>query len=204
MKTMIKRWTAATAVMATLLVASCDRVGQITEPLRPGAESLAKGGSKGELKLIPLVESLEARATYRHAAVIGREGGSVGDDAYRIDVPRNAVEGPTLFVITAASGEYANNIALEASATACGSLTLSQCEQATPTNDVGAAGFRVPVLIAFGFNPGGGRKQWNGVRVVLVDPLTDTYTAVPTNVNMARKEVRGHADHFSLYALGWP
>lgn len=192
------------ALAASLFLWGCENLSNVTQPLTPQEASFAKGGHghASRLKLVSQPGWAESGAEY--FGLIGRDGGVVGTDAYRLDVPRNAVIEPTLFVIGAAPGAD-GEIAIQATATSCDLGSAEACYAEEQSNDVGAQGFRVPVSINIGFNPGGGAKQWRGITMVLIDDDDRSkLTPVPTRVMMAQKEVRGLADHFSLYGIAWP
>src|SRR5688572_10472866 len=74
--------------------------------------------------------------------VIGPEGGSVGIDGYRLYVPRGAVTEPTRFTFASVNSGF---VQVELTATSLGS---------TVHNNVGAAGFRVPVSLALSYGSG--------------------------------------------------
>jgi hypothetical protein len=122
-------------------------------------------------------------------AVIGPEGGELGVPGFTLRVPRGAVEAPALFTFESLDDGY---VEVKLTATAVGSRTV---------NDVGAGGFRVPVMLGLSVDPSGGMREWS--RLVVVRVLPDgALQPLPSTYNPVLRMLVGSVDHFSTFAMG--
>ena len=67
-------------------------------------------------------------------------------------------------------------------------------------NDVGAAGFHVPLALALSYPPGGGIHTWARYVVAWLRP-DGTLERVPSGVDPSNKVVIGRLSHFSHYVV---
>jgi hypothetical protein len=122
-------------------------------------------------------------------AVIGPEGGDLGVPGFTLRVPRGAVSAPARFTFESVHEGY---VEVKLTATAVGSST---------PNDVGAAGFRVPLLLGLSVDPAGGMREWS--RLVVVRVLPDgALQPLPSTYNPVLRMLVGSVDHFSTFAMG--
>jgi hypothetical protein len=121
-------------------------------------------------------------------AVIGPEGGSIGTDGFFLTVPRGAVKEPTVFNFRSANTGY---VAVVLTATSPGSPTV---------NDVGAAGFPIPLTLSLSYEPAGGMPKWSRLVVAWVRP-DGSLEPVPSGFNPVLRVIVGKIDHFSQFTL---
>jgi hypothetical protein len=125
---------------------------------------------------------------FRVSAVIDENGGSLGYGGYSLLVPAKAVSAPTQFVFESTGEGY---LEVRLSATRVGSAQL---------NDVGAAGFTVPVVLSEQADAAGGLPAWNRL-VIAWDRPDGTLEPVPSAINPATKVITGRLSHFSQYVV---
>jgi hypothetical protein len=121
-------------------------------------------------------------------AVIGPEGGSLGANGFYLSVPRGAVKQPTVFHFRSANTGY---VAVVLTATSPGSRTV---------NDVGAAGFPIPLTLSLSYEPAGGMPKWARMVVAWVRP-DGSLQPVPSGFNPVQRVIVGKIDHFSQFTL---
>jgi hypothetical protein len=178
---------------AALWVAGCsDQNGPIGPMEQPSVQGPSQSLSLGaDLDAIMRGETpdLSARTVSK---VIGPEGGYIYVDLHYLYVPKGAVAKPTLFRMELPAD---GTIGADLTATTVGSLTI---------NNVGKAGFKVPVYLTFSYgyvknapaNPSLLRIMWK--------KPDGTYVVQPTYVNRQYKIATGTLKHFSDYVLGTP
>lgn len=180
------RWTwirAATlsACLAALGTAACsDASGPDATPPSSALEAL---GGQGTLQKVD-----GSLPEFSVEAVIGAEGGSLGVPGYVLYVSRGSVAQPTRFTFESVNDGY---VEVRLTATAVGSETV---------NDVGAAGFTVPVHVAISYEPAGGMPRWSRLVLAWVRP-GGTLERVPSYLDPVGRRVVGRLGHFSQYAL---
>jgi hypothetical protein len=167
--------------LAGLALAACSEHGdpaqRLLQPDAPRAESRA-----GWQKVAGTMPA------FRVSAVIDASGGSIGVPGYTLTVPARAVAQPTEFVFESVGEGY---LAVRLSATSVGSRTA---------NDIGEAGFTVPVLLSEQVDAAGGMPQWNRM-VIAWDRPDGVLDPVPSSINPATKVLTGRLSHFSQYVV---
>lgn len=176
------RFTALSVLAATLVVAGCENADRLTAPPSPlehriGNERvvITEYGDDG-YKMVQETDPTVGTVT----AVIDQKGGSLSIGGTTLDVPAGAVSGPTTFTVNKPNGE----LAYDFSAT-----------RETP-NDVGSAGFPVPLTLMI---------DYSGVKHGMKNPVVlwfrpDGYAVpLPTTVNRSRKTMSAQIHHFSIY-----
>ncbi|MBW3655844.1 MAG: hypothetical protein KY444_07035 [Gemmatimonadetes bacterium] len=173
----------AAFVAAALLLAGCADRGGTGEALLPeGAASSVQGGGGS---LSKMAGSIPVFAVEK---LIGADGGELGVPGYILSVPRGAVSQPTLFTFESVNNGY---VEVRLTATSAGSSTH---------NDVGRAGFAVPVALSITYEPAGGLPSWLRLVVAWVRP-DGALEAVPSLINPAAKTITGKLNHFSQYVV---
>jgi hypothetical protein len=178
--------TLATALTLSTLFVGCS----------DAASSSAVTGP-GEISRVRVVEQLGSgftivretdAATGVVSGEIGSAGGSLSIGNHVLTVPAGAVTEPTLFKMTKEPGE----IGFELSATR------------DEYNDVGHAGFNVPVTLTLSYADGAGVPV-DASKLKVVWVKTDgTLAAQPTAVDAENQEAVGLLYHFSRYSLAFP
>lgn len=166
-----------------LAVWGCDPAATPSERPMPTEPTAAR--HRGE-QLSRVAGSIPA---FYVEGVIGPEGGELGVPGFWLRVPRGAVQAPARFTFESLDDGY---VEVKLTATAVGSRTV---------NDVGAAGFRVPLMLALSVEPSGGMRQWS--RLVVVRVLPDgALQPLPSTYNPVLRMLVGRVDHFSVFAMG--
>lgn len=169
------------ACLAALGTAACsDASGPDATP--PPSALEARGGRGALQKVDGSIPAFDVEA------VIGADGGTLGVPGYTLSVPRGAVAQPTRFTFASVNEGF---VEVRLTATAVGSAAV---------NEVGAAGFGVPVQVAISYEPAGGMPQWARLALVLVRP-DGTLERVPSYLDPVGRRVVGRLWHFSKYAL---
>ena len=165
-------------LLAAALLASCD-AGPTETTLSPASSPLL--ATSGSLQKID-----GTLPQFAAEAVIGPLGGSLGVPGYRLVVPPGAVVSSTRFTFQSLNNGY---VEVRLTATSLGSSV---------PNDVGAAGFAVPLWLELNYGSGG-QKTWQRYVVAWARP-DGVLEEVPSTVDQSRKVVVGRISHFSLYA----
>ena len=169
-------------VLAGVSLAACaDGSGPAERILQPEGPALSR--SHGALSR--MAGDMPA---FSVSGVIDADGGTLGVGEYVLTVPRRAVDGPTLFTFESVQDGYQT---VRLSATSVGSSV---------TNDVGAAGFQVPVTLAEHFDAAGGLPAWSRL-VIAWDRPDGTLERVPSAINPSTKVITGKLSHFSQYVV---
>jgi hypothetical protein len=113
-------------------------------------------------------------------AVIDEKGGSLSIGGTTLDVPAGAVDGPTTFTVNKPNGE----LAFDFSAT-----------RNTP-NDIGSAGFPVPLKLTIDYSDIPNAMDAPAVIWIKPDGRAE---ALQTKVDSANKTMTAEVTHFSIY-----
>jgi hypothetical protein len=173
------RFSALSVLAVTLLFSACEKADRITSPLSPTGDReeevftyTGDHGFKVVLESDPKVGAV--------TAVIDQNGGALAIGGTVLFVPKGAVSAPTTFTMTKPNG----TLKYDFTAT-----------QDTP-NDVGSAGFPVPLTLMI---------DYSGVKHGMKNPVVlwfrpDGYAVpLPTTVNRSRKTMSAQIHHFSIY-----
>jgi hypothetical protein len=171
----------ALPALILLALASCADGAGPTLTAPGEAPSLAR--NRGELQKVAA-----PMPSFSLKAVIGREGGSLGVPGYTLTVPRGAVSAPTLFTFASVPS---GNVEVHLTATSLDSKVR---------NDVGAAGFTLPVILSFPCETAGGMPAWSRLVIVRVE-ADGTFTRMPSTFNPVARVISGRLSSFSQYAL---
>lgn len=122
---------------------------------------------------------------------IGPDGGFLYLDLHYLYVPQGAVTGPTVFRVTTLGN---GDIGADFTATSVGSRSV---------NNVGRAGFKRPVYVAFSYAYArNAPRKPKDMKVLWFRP--DGKAEVqPTHVDTNYRYAVGTLKHFSPYGLGW-
>jgi hypothetical protein len=172
------------ALVVGLLAAGCESstAPGLPEPLAPPLHPTLAAAPQPYEQVEGTVPSFDLEA------VIGPEGGSIGTTGFYLTVPRGAVKEPTVFTFRSANTGY---VAVVLTATSPGSRTQ---------NDVGAAGFPIPLTLSLSYEPAGGMPKWAQLVVAWVRP-DGTLEPVPSGFNPVLRVIVGKIDHFSQFTL---
>jgi hypothetical protein len=121
-------------------------------------------------------------------SVIGPEGGTLGVKGFFLTVPRGAVSAPTVFTFRS---HDTGIVAVTLTASTPGSAR---------ENDVGEAGFTVPLTLSLSYDPAGGMPRWSRLVVAWIRP-DGTLEPVPSAFNPVQRLIVGRLSHFSQYTL---
>jgi hypothetical protein len=124
------------------------------------------------------------------SVVLGREGGTLSLLGHDLIVPKNAVNTPTVFLMSVARN---GNIEVELQA-------LQPLNLLNKLLDVGGAGFIRPVEIALSYSRA---KDVVNPKDLLIVQLKDdgSMQAVPSRLDTNGQKIRGTLKHFSKYAM---
>lgn len=176
-----KNGIACSALLAALLLGGCDGGGPLATE-SPARAQFSMGGSKQRL-----VKGSDGAGT-TYIALVGPEGADYRYDGHRLVIPPNAVAGPTFF---AATLTHDDAIAVELTATSAGSAIL---------NDVGAAGFAVPLRLSLSYKKIGEGVDPAKLRISYMSP-DGNLLPLTTSLEKDGKLVVADLDHFSGYAV---
>jgi hypothetical protein len=184
----MNRWytklSAVSALMLALTIWGCESVtdGALTGPSEASeilVTSTNSGGYTVARETDPTVGVV--------SAVIGQSGGALNLGKHFLTVPAGAVDGPTTFTVTKLSGE----------------LKVELTASRLLPNDVGSAGFRVPVKLGVSYESASAVPDASQLKVVWVKP-DGTMEVQQSNVDVYGKVVVGSLNHFSAYAVVIP
>jgi hypothetical protein len=186
MKRKWMRLSGLSALALMLTVWGCDNLSdsgsRLTGPSEQSDALIKTTGSGGS------VIARETDATVGTvAAVIGKRGGVISIGEHMLIVPAGAVDRPTTFQMTKVPGK------IEMGLTAT---------QVTP-NDVGHAGFNVPVTLVLSYANIEKIQPVRKLKVMWVKADGST-EVMPSQVYTSQKVVYGSLGHFSDYGVGWP
>jgi hypothetical protein len=168
-------------LLASVALTACaDGADPAQRLLQPGAPSADVSGGWHKVA--------GSMPQFRVSAVIDENGGSLGVAGYSLTVPAKAVSGPTEFVFESTVDGF---LEVRLTATRVGSRLL---------NDVGAAGFTVPVVLSEQAEAAGGLPAWNRM-VIAWDRPDGTLEPVPSAINPSTKIITGRLSHFSQYVV---
>jgi hypothetical protein len=174
------RSAALSALAVTLVFAACENTDQLTSPSlhqKAGSERVVvtEYGDQG-YKMVQETDPTVGTVT----AVIDENGGSLSIGGTTLAIPAGAVSGATTFTVNKPNGE----LAYDFSAT-----------QQTP-NDVGSAGFAVPLTLTISYAGVGDRMA-----APVIVYINDRGRVVPlaTKVNTAGRTMTAEIRHFSIY-----
>ena len=179
---MMKRLRFATlsVLAAALVLSGCESADRLTAPSlehKIGNERvLITEHGKDGYKMVQETDPTVGTVT----AVIDRRGGSLSIGGTTLDVPAGAVDGPTTFTVNKPNGE----LAYDFSAT-----------QKTP-NDVGSAGFAVPLTLTIDYS--GIPSDMEAPAIIWIKP-DGRAEALQTRVDTASKTMTAQVTHFSIY-----
>jgi hypothetical protein len=120
-------------------------------------------------------------------AEIDKKGGALSIGDHVLYIPAGAVEKPTTFRMRKMPGDI--KVGLTAT-------------RKTP-NDVGHAGFNVPVYLTLSYANGQNMKAIGQLKILWIKPDGST-EAQPSQVKSSDKVVVGELTHFTDFGLGWP
>jgi hypothetical protein len=168
------------ALAVTLIFGACENADQLTAPAldhKIGNERVVvtEIGDQG-YKMVQETDPTVGTVT----AVIDEKGGSLSIGGTTLDVPAGAVSGPTTFVVNRPNGE----------------LSYDFTATRRTLNDVGSAGFAVPLKLTISY----GRVQRNMSAPTIVWIRPDGHAeALATRVDKANRTMTAQITHFSIY-----
>jgi hypothetical protein len=175
------RFATLSILAATLVLGGCESTTGLTAPStlehKIGNERvvITEYGDAG-YKMVQETDPTVGTVT----AVIDEKGGSLSIGGTTLDVPAGAVDGPTTFTVNKPNGE----LAYDFSAT-----------QQTP-NDVGSAGFAVPLTLTISYASIPNAMEAPAVIWIKPDGRAE---ALQTKVDSANKTMTAEVTHFSIY-----
>jgi hypothetical protein len=183
----LKRLSGALAVTAlTLLAAACETGGPTQPALEPAVEQGVVYSNSGQRFVV--VKESDANIGVV-TAVIGSSGGKLMLGKHELNVPKDAVRGPTTFTMTKLDGEY---------------LRVRLTATELLLNDVGSKGFNVPLRLSLSYENAAELPD-NLEELVVAWIRPDGVAELKAStVEVQGHRVRSDLDHFSEYALIWP
>jgi hypothetical protein len=175
------RFATLSVLAAAVMLAGCESADRLTGPStlehKIGNERvLITEHGKDGYKMVQETDPTVGTVT----AVIDEKGGSLSIGGTTLDVPAGAVSGPTTFTVNKPNGE----LVFDFSAT-----------KSTP-NDVGSAGFPVPLTLTIDYSKIS--SDMEAPAVVWIKP--DGHAAeLQTKVDAANRKMTAEITHFSLY-----
>lgn len=182
---MRRNWISTLALCALAItgLAGCQDAGHVMGPDAVGPTT-SLTGTASETSIWRILDG-PSDATGGVLAVIGAEGGELVLGQQRLVVPAGAVDAPTLFAMKKGGSKL--RVTLIASR-----ITL---------NDVGAAGFAVPVYLTFSYgNAASLPGDPSDLSIVWIRE-DGSFEPQPTVVDETAKTVTGEIIHFSDYAM---
>lgn len=182
---MRRSWISMLAALAVAFVglSGCQDATRLAGP-EAAAPDIAISTSTSNSSVWQILEAA-SDDTGGASAVIGAEGGSLKLGQQTLVVPAGAVDAPTTFTIKKGGSKL--HVILNASR--------------ETTNDVGAAGFPVPVYLTFSYGNVSSLPADPSALSIVWIRADGTYEPQPTVVDEAAKTVTGELLHFSEYAL---
>lgn len=177
---MYRTWKRILAAVLPVLVSVFALSG--CEPSTPTPLSGPSFNTTGTIKRVK-----KTIPVFSVTAIVGSEGGTIGNSDFSLTIPAGAVDVPTVFAVTSLSSGY---LELELTATAAGSAI---------TNDIGAAGFKVP--LSFKLNYSGANNSTENLVMIWVRP-DGVLEPVKSEVIKSLKLLKGELTHFSAYGCG--
>ena len=174
------RFAALSALAVTLVFGACETTDQLTSPSlhqKPGNERVVvtEYGDQG-YKMVKETDPTVGTVT----AVIDENGGSLSIGGTTLAIPAGAVSGATTFTINRPNGE----------------LTYDFTATQNTPNDVGSAGFAVPLTLTISY--AGVSTDMEAPVIVWIKP--DGHAeALSTVVDTATKTMTAQVTHFSIY-----
>jgi hypothetical protein len=183
MITQLRKLLALPLAVLALALSGCETAKGPTEAMPPQEVRFQESGSvklvKGEIPAFSVSQE------------IGPGGGViVGATGYSLAVPPGAVSQPTVFTFESLSSS--GYLGVKLTATAVGSSDL---------NDVGRAGFLVPLTLILSTETATSTLEGKDVTVVWVRP-DGVLERMPSSFDLTKKIVTGKLTHFSQYAVG--
>jgi hypothetical protein len=175
------RFAALSVLAATLVLGGCENTSGLTAPStlehKIGNERvvITEYGDEG-YKMVQETDPTVGTVT----AVIDQNGGSLSIGGTRLDVPAGAVSAPTTFTVNKPNGE----LAFDFSAT-----------RNTP-NDIGSAGFPVPLKLTIDYSKIPNNMEAPAVIWIKPDGRAE---ALQTQVDAENKTMTAEVTHFSIY-----
>ena len=203
---MFKLWfritTGAAAMGLALVSTGCD------DSMNPTAPAGPEPSASPEVRLLRAPHStapdgasfyLTGQQADSVVAIVGPLGGKLKIRDHELEIPANAVNGPTRFVI---KDDQEGLIGVGLSATSCASWACEINERGS-RNDVGAQGFPVPLALELSYQGALVLNEDNlKVYYLLGGTANGPLEPQPSTVDKVRKKVKGNIDHFSRYAVG--
>ncbi len=174
------RITALSALAVTLVFAACENADQLTSTSlkqKVGNERVVvtEYGEHG-YKMVRETDPAVGTVT----AVIDQNGGSLSIGGTTLAVPAGAVSAPTTFTVNRPNGE----------------LTYDFTATQNAANDVGSAGFAVPLTLTISYADVKGRMK---DPVILWIKPNGYAEPQPTTVDPSTKAMSAPISHFSVY-----
>ena len=168
------------ALAVTLVFGACENADQLTAPAldhkigneRVVVTEIGDQGYKMVQETDPTVGTV--------SAVIGEKGGSLSIGGTTLDVPAGAVSGPTTFRVTKPNGE----------------ITYDFTATRNKLNDVGSAGFAVPLKLTISYAGVGSEMEAPTVVLIKEDGHAE---ALATRVDKVNRTMTAQITHFSIY-----
>jgi hypothetical protein len=174
------RFAALSVLAAALVVGGCQSADRLTAPSlehKIGNERvLITDHGRDGYKMVQETDPTVGTVT----AVIDRRGGSLSIGGTTLDIPAGAVKSPTTFTINKPNGE----------------LVYEFTATKNRENDIGSAGFRVPLSLTISY--AGVGDQMAAPVIVYIN---EKGRVVPllTKVDTANKTMTAEIRHFSIY-----
>jgi hypothetical protein len=174
------RFATLSILAATLVLGGCESADRLTAPSlehKIGNERvLITEHGKDGYKMVQETDPTVGTVT----AVIDQRGGSLSIGGTTLDVPAGAVDGPTTFTVNKPNGE----------------LLYDFSATKVRINDVGSAGFRVPLKLTISY-AGVGDQMWAPAIIF----INSGGRAVPlrTTVDRNNRTMTAEIRHFSIY-----
>ena len=185
---MTKHWIKIAAIPALALaifLPGCDSLGDSTRPeLDPRGYAIFSTSS-GEQYVV----TREPVSYGIVSGTIGNAGGELHLGVHSLVVPAGAVSEATVFTMSRPEGDL---------------LRLSLSATRESYNDVGAAGFAVPLQLRLSFVDAGDLPaDVSKLEVIYFEP-TGTVAPQPTYLDVTGGVASGDIPHFSDFGLAWP
>jgi hypothetical protein len=185
MKRIMKSLSVIAALSLSLVLWSCDSINQPTQPGPMSVGGSAVYNSSGKKYEV----AREAASVGTVSATIGSSGGQLILGKHRLIVPRGAVSNATVFTMSRVDGDQ---VRFRFSATR------------NTHNDVGAAGFAVPVQLRIVYEDVTLLPSDLSILEVVYFRPDGTITGMATQLNFNQRWAEGSLPHFSDFGLAWP